>query len=574
MTPDAPERPLRDAALLALLAAFLLAPSFFTRDLWAPDETRYMEVARAMAVTGDYLMPRINGQIYAEKPPMFFWLAAGLYKLGAGLNAGRLLAALASAGTVLLTWGMARRFLPSPGPLIAGLTTLTCLLFLSAAHMGVLDPLLTFFITGAICCGLRAFEGRESNFDLYWLGAYAFAAAAVLTKGPVGLAVPLVALTVHGIVERPSIRKGGWIHLAGALMLLALVGTWLLPALQAGGPEYRDHLLFEQIRTRVTTGEFITPHQAPVYHYLILLPVALFPWTLLFAPAFWAAVRARRRDAAARAGLAWFLSILIFFTLMAGKRIGYLLPLAPGFGLLMGRYLGMGAGQGAFPWPRAHRALAGVTLALFAGMGIALAIGALLAQPLVWSLFAGDPAMVSLAADLTHRHLGAMSLLAVVLAALAWAGWRAGIVRQKPLTCVIMIFLAVGALSLAADVAILTRINAIKSGRSFAVHTRSHVQGANEAYQYRKHFGGEFNLYTRRLTLPRLDAPEELAAALARPGKVAVIARAKDVADALGDPPRIGRIVIRGTVRGREMMVLTNWGEAPQGGTAEESRDE
>jgi len=74
------------------LAAAVLVPSLFSRDLWPPDEPRYMEVAREMAVSGDYLVPELGGDTYVDKPPLFFWAAAGLYKLGAGFNAGRVVA--------------------------------------------------------------------------------------------------------------------------------------------------------------------------------------------------------------------------------------------------------------------------------------------------------------------------------------------------------------------------------------------------------------------------------------------------------------------------------------------------
>ena len=59
----------RDLALVIALVALAGVPSLFTRDLWNPDEPRYMEVAREMVVLGDYVMPHLNGQVYSEKPP-------------------------------------------------------------------------------------------------------------------------------------------------------------------------------------------------------------------------------------------------------------------------------------------------------------------------------------------------------------------------------------------------------------------------------------------------------------------------------------------------------------------------
>src|SRR4030042_6779047 len=75
------------------------------RDLWDPDETRYAVVAREMKENGNWSLPHLNGQIYAEKPPFFFWLV-NLFILFLGEEselANRLPSALAGLITIFLT---------------------------------------------------------------------------------------------------------------------------------------------------------------------------------------------------------------------------------------------------------------------------------------------------------------------------------------------------------------------------------------------------------------------------------------------------------------------------------------
>ena len=57
---------------LMLLGSLVFCVPIFQRDLWTPDEPRYALVAQEMMWSGDYLVPRRNGEIYREKPPLLF----------------------------------------------------------------------------------------------------------------------------------------------------------------------------------------------------------------------------------------------------------------------------------------------------------------------------------------------------------------------------------------------------------------------------------------------------------------------------------------------------------------------
>jgi 4-amino-4-deoxy-L-arabinose transferase-like glycosyltransferase len=65
---------------LVLVAAVLWFGTLGVRKLTAPDEGRYAEIAREMAVSGDWVTPRYNELKYFEKPPLQYWVTALAYR--------------------------------------------------------------------------------------------------------------------------------------------------------------------------------------------------------------------------------------------------------------------------------------------------------------------------------------------------------------------------------------------------------------------------------------------------------------------------------------------------------------
>jgi 4-amino-4-deoxy-L-arabinose transferase-like glycosyltransferase len=73
-----PPRPVLWAVFAAIVA--LACANLGSRDLLHPDEGRYAEIAREMAVTGDFVTPRLNGLKYFEKPPLQYWITAAAFR--------------------------------------------------------------------------------------------------------------------------------------------------------------------------------------------------------------------------------------------------------------------------------------------------------------------------------------------------------------------------------------------------------------------------------------------------------------------------------------------------------------
>src|SRR5579884_2934259 len=199
----------RRTVLTLLLLAAITVPFFYRLGAWPlfdPDEGRNAEVAREMAASGQWAVPRFDGQPYLDKPVLLFWAIAAAFRLGGvGEASARLPSALAALATTALTLASARLLLgPAPGLLAASIVA-TSPLVLAFARLVIFDMLLTALVTAALYCLLRA---RLGGAPARWLPAAGAAMGlATLTKGPVGIAVPLLVwLAGRGALPRPARR--------------------------------------------------------------------------------------------------------------------------------------------------------------------------------------------------------------------------------------------------------------------------------------------------------------------------------------------------------------------------------
>src|SRR5687767_7435537 len=71
----------RDLALLALVFGTIFFLNLGEAPLVNPDEGRYSEIPREMVASGDYVTPRLNGVLYFEKPPLVYWIVAGMLRV-------------------------------------------------------------------------------------------------------------------------------------------------------------------------------------------------------------------------------------------------------------------------------------------------------------------------------------------------------------------------------------------------------------------------------------------------------------------------------------------------------------
>jgi len=327
--------------LFMLLALVLLGAGIGLRDPWPSDEPRFTLVAKQMVEGGDWLFPHRGRELYADKPPLLFWLEAGAYKLVGEWRVAFLLPSLFAALLTLgLTYDLGRRLWNRRAGMYAAFQ------FMYQMKRAQIDPLITGWITLANW-GLLLHFLRGPRWGAFWLGCFA-AGLGVITKGVGVLAflmfVPYLVARLRGWEGVTRTEHAALRWLGGLLAFLVPVLAWglsvLLTAKARGTPEYAAYvqeLFFHQTAGRVA-GSW--SHPQPFWYFA---PIVLFNWFPLSLLYVGAAPRWKRDLKAGEPRvllpLAWSVIVLVLFSIPVGKRDVYVLPVLPMLALSMAPYL-------------------------------------------------------------------------------------------------------------------------------------------------------------------------------------------------------------------------------------------
>lgn len=313
--------------------------------LTQPNEGLYGEVAREMLERGDFIVPRLNGLVYFEKPPLLYWLeAAFMSVLGTGALAARLPSALSGVLTTALIYWLGQRLWGRRGALYSALVAATSIGYVLMARQVMFDTLFTACLTLSIA-GFWLAGADQKNAPqpkLVYLG-YAGLALAVLAKGFVGF-LPLVVLGGAALLSGESRRWRVLASPGGFALFLLLVVPWHL-AIALRRPEWTwYYFVNEHLYRLLGKREPHDFHADPFYSAFIGVITLVLPWSA-FGPAALCQSAAqlfgpRRAPQPRRADL-WFLHLwfwlpVLLFTVSQSRTLYYVLPSVPPLALLIG----------------------------------------------------------------------------------------------------------------------------------------------------------------------------------------------------------------------------------------------
>jgi 4-amino-4-deoxy-L-arabinose transferase-like glycosyltransferase len=343
------------AIVLVLIVLAIVALWFAkatSRQLTHADEGRYAEIPREMAVSGDFVTPRLNGFKYFEKPPLQYWSTALAYRaFGVTEWTARLWTGVTGLLAVLATWYAGRRLFNARAGLFGALALLASPYFVVMSSANSLDMGVSAFLSCAVLAYLLSRQAPPGKARRPWmLAAWACMALAVLSKGLIGVVLPLGALVGYTLLER-DLRAWRDLHwLPGVALFLLITAPWFVLVARAN-PEFLHFFFIHEHFQRFASKAH--DRAGPVWYFLPLLLAAASPWVPALLDAVRTAWRARPAAEAvspARFLCAWAAVVFVFFSVSGSKLPGYILPIIPALALLAGEALARVEGLRATRW--------------------------------------------------------------------------------------------------------------------------------------------------------------------------------------------------------------------------------
>jgi 4-amino-4-deoxy-L-arabinose transferase-like glycosyltransferase len=411
----------RHQVWIVAVGAIVFFANLGVTRLWDQDEAYFARTAVEMHERNDWIVPYFNGEPFAHKPPLMFWMMrVGFLMFGVNEFAARFWSAVFGIATALLTYHTGKRMFNANVGLWAGLAMCTALMFDVVARAATPDSFLVFFCTLALYLFVRS-ENWQDNLDeshattqaqglqplgllswFQWFVIYAVMGIAVLTKGPIGVVLPGAVIGLYLLVRNPigqlppDVTWGDRISLVvrrftpgrvfstmwqmrpftAMLAVLLVAGPWFaLVDWRTGGGFLGEFLGVHNF------GRFVNSmdnHSGPIWYYIPAVLVGFFPWSIFGVPTTLNLIRGCREidkqrtptNRAMRFVACWIIVFIGFFSLAGTKLPSYVLPAYPALALATAAFVHRWLQQPAAVhrlWPRlsfGSLALVGIVMAI------------------------------------------------------------------------------------------------------------------------------------------------------------------------------------------------------------------
>lgn len=320
----------KNRILIVILVLFLILPFLRVPDL--RNEMKYLDIVQEIVDKKSYWILHYHGELYPDKPPLYFWLLTVIYKIFGKDSLFPLSLIFLTYLPFLSILGLAcwqLNYLKKEwkDKFLSYSFTIPYLMGLSIFLR--MDMLMTFFITLSLSLFIYFYFNRNkiNNIKLFFLYLSIF--LGIFTKGALGGILPILIIYIFLYLEN-NLKFFNMLHWKnGILFLVFFLSIWLIILyFQPNGTEYIKLLLGKQTIGRAYKSY---SHARPFYYYFIYLPLTFFPYGIFYIYGFFKyLINLERRKTWTlfeRWAFSWSIPPFIFLSIISGKLQIYLLPL-------------------------------------------------------------------------------------------------------------------------------------------------------------------------------------------------------------------------------------------------------
>jgi 4-amino-4-deoxy-L-arabinose transferase-like glycosyltransferase len=409
--------------LVVVLLALLLSLPWLDRAFSSRGEPREALVAQAMVATGNWISPPAYDGAVPSKPPFSHWLIslASLPQGDASEFTSRLPSSAGFVGFLGAFYLFVARRTSALTGLLASLILMTTFEWFRCGVTCRVDLILSVSMAGAL---LALFSWSEKGQRGFPFLASIFIAAAALTKGPIGIVLPLAIYSLYQVTKQRlsfwSLVSIGLRAVMIAIPVGIVVSGWYFAGYLQRGDAFIEKIYYENFARFTSTMED-EPHKHNALYLFGMLLVGLLPWSislLTLAAREWRVVgdklcawRSVWQSASPLIRFSFLAAscIFVFFCIPSSKRSVYVLPAYPFIAIIAAEY--------AEFWGRKSQRLLAVLASGFVGFTalVASVVCVVVAFPFRPELEAFQEAFV---ATVTSQRL--LVVLALILALRIW----------------------------------------------------------------------------------------------------------------------------------------------------------
>ncbi len=342
-------------AVLLIAGAIYLGCIVSPPSLMDDSDAVLAQAARTMLVSGDWVTPRLDGVIYLEKPPLYYWPIAISYEIfGVHDWSARIPFALSAMALAWLTAAMGIWAFGKRAGFYAGLCMATCIGLFLFTRVLIPDVMLTFTVALAIWAFLRVLDEEEPH-PRRWAALFAASlGTGLLIKSLIGVLFPLAAGILYLFFTHQLFSARTWRRLrpfSGILIILLIAAPWHILATLRNPPyfyfgfhngpgQYHGFLWFffinEQLLRFLNLRYPRDYDTVPRLYFWLFHLLWLFPWSVYFPAVARLSFKPIDRAGKMRLlALCWIGFLLIFFTFSTTQEY-YSMPCYPALALLLG----------------------------------------------------------------------------------------------------------------------------------------------------------------------------------------------------------------------------------------------